>query len=61
VLQFFAVMVLGIGLASVAAAITYGGTAWLWHKPRSDAQGYAAAAALFTFVLVEMMVLVSGS
>jgi hypothetical protein len=61
VLQFLAVMALGVGLASVAAAITYVGTAWLWHKPCSDAQGYAAVAAVSIFVLVELMVLISGS
>ena len=60
-LQFLAVMALGIGLASVATAFTYVGAAWLWHKPRSDAQEHAAAAAVSIFVLVELMVLLSGS
>jgi hypothetical protein len=61
VLQFVAVLALALGLAGVAAAITYVCTAWLWHKPHSDAQQYAAVVALGTFVLVGLMVLVLGS
>ena len=59
-LQFLAVLALALGLASVAAAVTYACTAWLRHMPHSDAQQYAAVAALGTFVLVGLMVLLSG-
>ena len=59
-LQFLVVLVLAIGLASIAAAITYACTSWLLRKPPSDAQQYAAVVALGTFVLVGLMVLLSG-